>query len=47
MSDRHPELTRLVARLRSEQPRPRRRWSELLAQVRANRPGTEPDRFAR
>jgi hypothetical protein len=31
---RHPELTALVHRLRREQPRPSRRWSELVAWVR-------------
>lgn len=37
MSTRHPELTALVERLRREQPRPRRRWSGLLDQLRVAR----------
>jgi len=34
---RHTELTELVERLRAEHPRPRLRWSELIARVRASR----------
>ena len=46
MTTRHPELTALVARLRAGQPRPRLKWSELLAQVRTTR-AAAPDQAAR
>ncbi len=34
---RHPELTELVERLRTERPRPKLRWSELVERARAVR----------
>jgi len=37
----HPELTALVHRLRQQQPRPKMRWSELVARVRQEQRASE------